>query len=121
MSSEFIKIQDQARKYGEKNLLISQLSTINLHQRVKEFKKLRKEELVLKLSLKKRIDEADESLSHLLKLLPKTKLLEPTPEEPEERPARPTEKLSFQAPEEQEIPSSLEKEIGQIRRKLANL
>jgi hypothetical protein len=121
MSSEFIKIQDPTRKYGEKNLLISQLSTINMHQGVKEFKKLRKEELTLKLSLKKRIDEANESLTRLLKLLPKTKLLEPAPEEPEEIPSRPEEKPLHITPEEKEAPTSLEKEISKIRKKLATL
>ena len=72
MSSEYIKISNPEKIYGQKNLLQAQIELLQVMQRYKTFEKLRKEELILKVVLKTKIEEAESSLHLLDKLLPKS-------------------------------------------------
>ena len=74
--TEYVKIKAPEIIYGETNLLQSQLNLINLLKQYQEYERLRKEEIFLKIDLKKKIGETSEFLEHLSKILPESKLLE---------------------------------------------
>ena len=62
-TSEYIKLTYPEAVYGKKNLLHSQLGLLTSVKRVEEFKKLRSQELKLKIELKRKLEEAKESLN----------------------------------------------------------
>ena len=74
--SEYVRVKPAERVYGETNLLQSQLNLITLLKQYQEYKMLRKEEIYMKIELKKQIGELNEFLDHLSKLLPESKFLE---------------------------------------------
>jgi hypothetical protein len=74
--TEYVKIKTPEIVYGETNLLQSQLNLINLLKQYQEYERLRKEEIFLKIDLKKKIGEASEFLDNLSKILPESRLLE---------------------------------------------
>jgi len=143
--SEYVKIKAPEMSYGEANLLQSQISLINLLKQYQEYERLRKEEIFLKIELKKKIGEAGEFLDHLSKILPESKLLEEQKKreemrreiiekiegavqqskkqewkhwkenEPKTKEERTVEK------EEKEPESSLDQELEEIRKKLERL
>ena len=102
MPIEYVRLSDTEQLYGEKILLESQLSLASLLKKVKSYHKTRNEELLLKIALKKKLDEAKNDIKILEKLLPKVK----SPEE---------EKTKIQKAK----PSSIESEIAELKRKLA--
>jgi len=112
MDAEFVKIQYPEKIYGEKNLLESQLGLLSATNRIKNFKKLRSETFATKILLKKKIQNLKESLAHLEKFLPKSKI------KLEEE-----EKQAIKKPVKEEEPKkpSIESEIDEIRKKLAGL
>ena len=70
---EYIRIESSGKFFGERNLLEGQLGLVNSIKRYKEYHKLRKQEMLLKIGLKRNISEALEELSVLNKILPKAK------------------------------------------------
>jgi len=74
--SEYVKISKIEKSYGEKNLLQSQLGLALLLKNVKKYHQSRREELLLKIQLKKKIEEVNNILKNLEKILPKIKLPE---------------------------------------------
>ncbi len=72
--TEYVRFSGLESKYGQKNLLYGELGLLNVVRRVKEFHKLRQEEIVLRLTLKKKIEEFLDNLQLLDRLLPQDKL-----------------------------------------------
>jgi len=103
--SEYVRISDIEKSYGEKNLLQSQLGLASLLKNIKKYHKSRKEEILLKIQLKKKIGEVNDILRILEKILPRIKLPEG------EEKAKTKRKRSL----------NLEDEIREIKQKLARL
>jgi hypothetical protein len=107
MNSEHIRLSAYETIYGEKLLLQSQLDILNIMKRSRAYKKMRDEELLLKIQLKTKIDECLNDLQVLEKALPKPTMKEGQKEFPEAK----LDKERF----------SLEQEIEEIKRKLSRL
>jgi hypothetical protein len=107
--TEFVRLSSPEKDFGEKNLLQSQLELLDLLQRFQKYKELRNEELVLKVTLKTKVEEALSFIDKLEKLLPKSTLKELTPED----------KAKARAKIEKAL--TLEEEIDRIRNKLMKL
>ena len=107
MSSEYVRFFGKEALYGEKYLLTAELGILGFVKRLRNYKKLRQEEMILKIALKKKIDEVGEQLDIFDKLLPHTKMAglikKPAPRE-----------ASFEDKEA----LTLEQEVERIRRKL---
>src|SRR3989344_4146898 len=73
MSFEYIKLSPTEIIYGKRNLLQSQVELLQTLQRYKTYHQLRKEELLLKVALKTKVEEALSSLASLSKIIRKTK------------------------------------------------
>jgi len=73
MTSEYLKLNYAEAVYGKKNLLHSQLGLLTSVQNLEKYRKLREEELVLKIALRKKLEESKELLDAFERLLPKTK------------------------------------------------
>lgn len=76
MSAEYVKLASPEMLFGESNLLQSQMGLLTMLKQYQEYEVLRKEELFLKIELKKKIGEAKEFLDVLSKSLPESKFLE---------------------------------------------
>ena len=145
MTTEYVKLSHPELVYGETNLLQSQISVLTMIKKHREYKELRKEELLLKIDFRKKLNESRELLDYLDKILPKTNLLEEMEEKEALRkeiikkiefvpqkykmPAPKAEKIKIKEIKEQEKPvkqekaekSSLDQELEEIRAKLAKL
>lgn len=73
MSSEYIRLSMPESIYGEKNLLKAQIEMLKVIKSYEEYRRLRKEELALKILLKTSIGDAHEKVKFLESLLPKAK------------------------------------------------
>ena len=104
---EYVRLLKPSAVYAQKQLLQSQLESLTIIQRIKRYHELRKEELILKITLKKKLDEIKTDLSIFEKMLPK--------------PQKGTEEESILPIEKQLKRNALEEEINAIRAKLANL
>lgn len=104
-NSEYVLISPSKNFFGEKNLLQSQLGLLNAVESFQKYKELRNEELVLKVTLKNKIEETLNWIDKLEKSLPAAHYKEA---------ATPKEK-------KQERKLSLEGEIARIREKLEKL
>jgi len=93
--------------YGKKNLLEFQLGIISIIKKIKSYHRLRHEELILKIHLKKKIDEAKNALKILDKILPKGPKIK-------------KEKVEKIIPKDKHT-EALEVEIESIRDKLSRL
>ena len=111
MSSEHVRISAIERVYGEKSLLLTQLNYLNSLKRLREYKRLRKEEFALKIALKSKIGEASAILKELEKNLPKVKLYKDDEEKENSHSMKKEEKEHF----------SLEKELEKIKDKLSKI
>ena len=111
MSLEYVRFSTAESLYGERSLLFSELNILGFVKRLRNYKKLRSDELILKIVLKKKIDELKEQLEVFDKLLPHSKMagLIKMP--------RPKEELSLDDKEA----LTLEQEVERIRRKLERL
>jgi hypothetical protein len=69
--AEYVKFSGAERLYGEKNILHSELEVLNFVKGIKEYKEVRKESLILRIALKNKLEELDEAMKMLDKLLPK--------------------------------------------------
>lgn len=76
MSAEYVKIAPTEMIFGETNLLQTQLNLLTMLKQYQEYEALRKEELFLKIELKKKFGEAKEFLDALSKSLPESKFFE---------------------------------------------
>ena len=72
MASEYIRLSPEEKIYGQSIFLNSQLSFIDIINKIKGYKKLRKKELQLKISLKSKISEIYISLEEFSSYLPKS-------------------------------------------------
>lgn len=108
--TEYVKLSKPEVLYGQKNLLQVQLSLLEISKHYKAYQELRKQELLLKISLKNKIEQAKESLAILEKMLPKIKL-----------PGRDQQqkKESLEIFSKKDL--SLQEEIDYIRQKLSKL
>ena len=107
--SEYVRLASPEKVYGQRHLLQSQLELLDLIQRFRNYKKLRNEELVLKVTLKSKIGETLNLITKLERLLPKAHYKTPTPAEVKRKERKIEKKLSLQ------------EEIEQVRAKLARL
>lgn len=109
--TEYVRLIRPEIVYGDKNILYSELGLLGIVKRIRVYKKLRAEELILRIALKKKFDEVLECLQILDKLLPHDKLagLEKRRQKAKEEKAEGKENLS------------LEQELERIRRKIEHL
>jgi hypothetical protein len=110
--TEYVRISGAENLYGQKNILHGELDVLNLVKRIRNYKTLRKEELVLRLALKKRIGEVVEDLKVLSKLLPHAHIPELD---------RKLNKKSKEELADEKLGLTLEQELEQIRRRLVKL
>ncbi len=108
--TEYIKLSGPEIIYGQKNLLQSQLSLLQAIKHYAAYQGLRKYELLLKISLKNKIEQIKKTLTLLGKLLPKIKFIESHVKE--------TKKIKDVFDKKD---FSLEREIEQIRKKLSQI
>lgn len=108
---EYVKFNKTESLYGQKRFLHGELELINAVKRLRNYKDLRREELVLRLALKKRAGEALENLRLLDKLLPHARLPK-VEKKPEKKPE--------EEKEENKV-LTLDQELEIIRRKLETL
>jgi len=106
--SEFVRISSPEKVYGEQNLLNAQLELLNLVKSFQTFRELRNEELVLKVTLKNKVEETLGLIDKFERILPKAHYEEKR-EEKEERKRKQDRRLSLQ------------EEIAEVREKLARL
>ncbi len=107
MSTEYVRLSEPTLIYGKRTLLNSQVSILKITKNLLAYRNLRAEELVLKIALKNKIEDALSSLYLLEKLLPKL----PEKESPDFIKEDSASSSSL----------SLEAELEEIRRKLAHL
>jgi hypothetical protein len=72
MTTEYVRLTPPEQVYGETNLLQSEVSLLTMMQQYQEYESLRKEELFLKIELKKNIGEMKIFLDALAKVLPES-------------------------------------------------
>ena len=89
-------------------MLNSELELLNLIKTFRRYRDLRKEEFVLKVTLKNKIAQALEALADLEKKLPKSSY-------------KPDKKEAKEEIESRERNLTLEQEIAEVRRKLEHL
>jgi len=117
MASEYVKLIYAEKVYGERNLLQTILSLLSIQKNLKQYKELRKQELDLRLDLKKKVQETKNALDDLEKNIPITKLLETERRVKKiEAAAKPTEKT-----EEEVMTTGLESEIRDVQKRLAQI
>lgn len=118
MRAEYIRFLSPQVKYGQKAILESQLNLLSSLKHLREYKNLRDQELILKIHLKKKVEELRSSMDLLERALPKTQFKE------EKQQAQEIIKEAIMVPsmlhdEKKEL--SLEQELESIRRKLARI
>lgn len=109
MSFEYVKLSAPEIIYGKRNMLQAQVDLLQTLKHYKSYQQLRKEELLLKIALKVKVEEALSSLFSLTKLLPKTHYAE-------EKDSDVLDLFSLH-----EDKKDLEREIQDIKQKLAQL
>lgn len=72
MAVEYIRLTPEELRYGKKGLLEAQLYLLNAAKHEAQYKKLRKEEFLLKIALRKSAEDALSSLNLFQSFLPKT-------------------------------------------------
>ena len=70
---EYIQLDPSEQLFGKRSLLQSQMDLLNIIKRYQRYSLLRKEELALKVLLRKKINELWEEIKHLEKVLPHVK------------------------------------------------
>ncbi len=138
--TEYVKLAHSERVYGETNLLQSQFSLLTVLKQYQVYELLRKEELLMKIELKKKIGELKEFLEILSKALPESKLIQEQEKKEEmkeemidkiekavQRSKKRTEKgwnekkQKVQEAPEKPAKSSLQSELDAIRERLKHL
>ena len=110
---EYVKLMVSESIYAQKNLLHSELDLLRLVKIIGRFAELRKEEIVLRLTLKKKISDLREDMQVFDKLLPvgHFRTLHIGEEKKEEKVKK----------ELKNIPLTLDQEIEMIRRRIQGL
>lgn len=137
MAYEYIQLSASEIEYGEKNLLNAELQLLGAMKLSDSYHELRKQEINLKIQLKKKVAELKQNLAELEKCLPAVKeeehrekkttdYIQSKKVKPEEEPISPVQKnLRTKEVEEtdaeKESKRSLEQEIEEIQRKLRAL
>ena len=119
MIPEYVKLAPSELSYGNANLLKSQMSAIGAIKKYNEYKTSRKEELFLKIELKKKFGELKEFLDQLDKILPESRFSEEE-QEAWKQLAKITRKKEMKKEFESEN-ISLDQELEEIRKKLERL
>jgi len=104
--NEYIRLSKEECLYSKRNLLSTEAACLITIKRLKEYKKLRDEEFVLKIAAKKKLNEVIEEMLILEKFLPRAHVPKQSSEENE---IKDSEKFS------------LEHELEEIRQKIAHL
>lgn len=107
--SEFVRLSSTEQGYGQKHLLNTQLELLRLMESFHAYKELRGEELVLKVTLKNKIEETLNLIDKLERVLPKAHYRSSTPEDKQRDRKKRERKLSLQ------------EEIDRVREKLGKL
>lgn len=110
MGYEYVRFSGTEKYFGQKNFLQSQLEVLNLIKSLSSYRKLRDEELLLKISLKNKIESCMEEINKLDKLLPKSSYL------PHE-----IKRKVIKEEEIKEEDRTIEQEIVAVREKLRKL
>lgn len=110
MKSEFVRLSDPERVYGQRNLLHSQLEVLNLVKSFSNYNKLRKEEFELKVALKSKIGEVYELIDSLENKLPKSDYKIPK-----------TIKSNFKEQKEKKQKLNVQEEMLELQEKLRRL
>jgi len=138
---EFVRLSRPEKLYGEKKLLESQISLLTISKIMKEFDTYRKDEIALKISLKKSLNELKEALADLEHSLPKSTLYEEKlksekakheivkliikPEEEQKSAPASKTKSKLEKPQQPVSPQpnkpSLDEEIAKIKKRIALL
>lgn len=85
-NAEYVRLSGNEILYGEKNLLKSQLELADLLKKIKLYHKLRREELLLKIALRRKLEETSDSIKLFQKILPKTEADKPKVEKKKIKP-----------------------------------
>ena len=72
MTSEYVRVSNPERIYGEKNLVQAQIELLRSARSFNFYKKLRQEEISLKISLKEAVEKTKKLIEGLEHSLPKT-------------------------------------------------
>ncbi len=116
--AEYVKFSPEEVSYSKKNLLYSEMEILNSIKHLSDYKKLRNHELILKIDLKKKVDEINTSIAILQKILPKTDFKEIKRREESENYEL---ENSLKDIIEDKKTLSVEQELDEIRRKLQSL
>ena len=111
MGSEYVRLSPSERVYGARTLLQSQVSNLQLMKHFREYERLRKEELALKIELRTKIDHTLQLVESFIKGLPATHMST----EIDEKGKGPFSE--FEDHEDKKI-KSLDQELNEIKRKL---
>lgn len=110
MSSEYVLFSNFELKQLEKTFLTAQLGVLDSLKNLKQYKKVRSQEFSLKIAIKTLLNETQNELGILDKLLPQTSFKPPTPGQ---------EEIIFPFAEEEQRKPSLEEELEKIRKRLS--
>lgn len=115
---EYVKFSPAEISYGKKNALHSEMEILTSIKHLSEYKKFRTQELMLKIDLRKKIEEANTAIAILEKSLPKTTFKEIQQQEEMEH-----QEIENALPHilEQKKRPSIEEELEEIRTKLQSL
>lgn len=111
MGSEYIRYTTDETKEGQTHLLSAEMELLTALKHLRNYKKIREEENVLKISVKAKLGEIQETLKILDKLLPHASFMKEK-EDP---------LLHSIKEHEDKKENSLEQELESIRQKLARL
>jgi len=114
MGSEFIRLSHTSTVVGKKNLLYTELEMLNILKSLKEYKKLRKQEYELKVSLKSKIQQVIDYIKELERRLPETSIKIKTLHST-------SPKISPKTSQDKEKRISFDDEIYDIKKKLEKL
>lgn len=112
MGAEYVRFENTEAKNHKRALLETQVHVLQSAKQLQTYKKIRAEELLLKIQLKQKVEALYEQLELLNRLLPATEFKLPTHKE-----SAPSNKQDL--PEQHS--STLEDELASIQRKLQTL
>lgn len=102
--TEYIKLEKTEKAYTKKHILQSEISLLNSVKRYQEYRKLRKQELLMKILFKEKLEDIKNSLVTFDRFLPRVK--------------------NHNFKEEEELDKehhTLEQELDEIKKKLEKL
>ncbi len=105
MNSEYVRFKKSEKKSIQKSFLTSQILLLDSLKRYNIYRKLRTEEMLLKIALKTKIEHVNNDMKSFEKFMPKTNL----------------SSKDFPQIEEERKNYTLEEEIDLIKKKIAAL